>query len=314
VDTSRLHRRRRRHGRLRRGRTLVGERPRSRTAARSGRFGPSILGARADRLRAHLQRSGRELDVRSGTRGLARRRAQLLATRQGARRFRLDQRDGVCARPACRLRRLESARQRRLGLERCAAAFPAIEDRGDGVGAESAGHVRGCAAALRITDVSAQAHPLVRAYIEACGALGFPFTADFNGAQPEGVGIYQITTRNGLRDSTATAWLRPALRRSPTCNCCSTRRCMRIEFEARRATGVQYQRGNRWLSVRANKAVVLCAGSGQLAAAAAAVWHRACIAAAGSGNPGNPRTGPQWAATCRITLASPISTARACPR
>ncbi len=133
--------------------------------------------------------------------------------------------------------------------------FRAIEDRG-GVGAEAA-VTHG---ALRITDVSAQAHPLVRAYIEACAALGFPFTPDFNGPQPEGVGVYQITTRNGFRESTATAWLRPALRRSNLQLLLDTQ-VQRIDCEGSRATGVRYLRNGQTMAVRANKAVVLCAGS-----------------------------------------------------
>ena len=127
--------------------------------------------------------------------------------------------------------------------------FRAIEERGDGE-----------RSALRITDVSAQAHPLVRAYIEACTTLGFPFTPDFNGAQPEGVGIYQITTRNGFRDSTATAWLRPALKR-PNLQLLLDAQVLRLDFDGRRAVGVQYQRGNDTIGVRAGKAVVLCAGA-----------------------------------------------------
>lgn len=133
--------------------------------------------------------------------------------------------------------------------------FRAIEDRG-GIGPEAPL----TSGRLRITDVSTQAHPLVRAYIEACATLGFPFTPDFNGAQPEGVGIYQINTRNGVRDSTATAWLRPALRR-PNLQLLLDTQVLRIDFEGRRAVGVHYQRGNNTLVVRAGKAVVLCAGA-----------------------------------------------------
>ena len=134
--------------------------------------------------------------------------------------------------------------------------FRAIESRGD----ESGSGMTGARAALRITDVSAQAHPLVSAYIEACAALGYPFTPDFNGAQPEGVGIYPITTRNGLRDSTAASWLRPALARR-NLQLLLDAQVLRIDCEGRRATGVRYQRGGQTVAVRANKAVVLCAGS-----------------------------------------------------
>ena len=132
--------------------------------------------------------------------------------------------------------------------------FRAIEDRGGAQANDVSSPT------LRVTDVSAQAHPLVRAYIEACTTLGLSFTPDFNGAQPEGVGIYQINTRNGFRESTATAWLRPALGR-PNLQLLLDAQVLRIEFEGRRAIGVQYQRGNETLSVRAGKGVVLCAGA-----------------------------------------------------
>ncbi|MBS0388789.1 MAG: GMC family oxidoreductase N-terminal domain-containing protein [Proteobacteria bacterium] len=133
--------------------------------------------------------------------------------------------------------------------------FRAIEDRG-GEGAEAV-HTSG---RLRITDVSAQAHPLVRAYLQASAACGYSFTPDFNGAQPEGVGIYQITTRHGFRASTATAWLRPALAR-PNLQLLLDTQVLRIDFDGRRASGVQFRRGASTNAVRAHKAVVLCAGS-----------------------------------------------------
>ena len=133
--------------------------------------------------------------------------------------------------------------------------FRAIEDRG-GAGAE-APHTSG---RLRVTDVSTQAHPLVQSYIEACKRCGFAFTPDFNGEQPEGVGIYQITTHHGLRASTATAWLRPALGR-PNLQLLLDAQVLRIDCNGRRASRVQYRRGGESTAVRANKAVVLCAGS-----------------------------------------------------
>lgn len=139
--------------------------------------------------------------------------------------------------------------------------FRAIEDRGERNRAiDNDARESSARRALRITDVSAQAHPLVRAYIEACTSLGFSFTPDFNGTQPEGVGIYQITTRNGFRDSTATAWLRPALRRR-NLQLLLDAQVLRVEFEGRRALGVQYTRGIEPGSARATKAVVLCAGA-----------------------------------------------------
>lgn len=113
---------------------------------------------------------------------------------------------------------------------------------------------------LSITDVSAAAHPLCQAYIAAAATLGYSYTPDFNGTQPEGVGIYQITTRSGFRSSTATAFLRPALRRSNLQLALHTQ-AMRVDFEGRRAVGATYQRDGRTLTVRARKAVILAAGS-----------------------------------------------------
>jgi choline dehydrogenase len=114
---------------------------------------------------------------------------------------------------------------------------------------------------LRITDVSAQTHPLCQRYIEACAALGYPCTADFNGAQPEGVGLYQVLTRNGFRESTARAYLRPALTRF-NLTLRTRRHVTRILFEGTRATGVAYrdERGAE-VNVRATKSVVLSAGA-----------------------------------------------------
>ena len=50
-------------------------------------------------------------------------------------------------------------------------------------------------------------------FIAATQSLGFPLTTDFTGADSEGVGLRQGVIRGGRRESTARAYLRPALRR-----------------------------------------------------------------------------------------------------
>lgn len=57
-------------------------------------------------------------------------------------------------------------------------------------------------------------HPVSEAFFQACSALGHPANADFNGAQLEGYGIYDINTRDGQRDSSCTAYLHPAMTRA----------------------------------------------------------------------------------------------------
>jgi choline dehydrogenase len=113
--------------------------------------------------------------------------------------------------------------------------------------------------AIHISDVSADVHPLCQSFIDSCRALGLA-NQDFNGPRGEGVGIYQITTKDGRRESTAKSYLHPALRRS---NLALRLRAqvLRIIFEERRAVGVTYRHADRTLAARASKAVILCGGA-----------------------------------------------------
>ncbi len=119
---------------------------------------------------------------------------------------------------------------------------------------------RGRGGALRVTDVSRRLHPLARRFIEAGRQAGFPFNPDFNGAAQEGIGVYQINTRNGWRMSAAKAFLRPAAKRanvSVLCNAMVTR----ILFAGRRASGVEIRRGAQSRIVGARREVILAAGA-----------------------------------------------------
>jgi len=55
--------------------------------------------------------------------------------------------------------------------------------------------------------------PLVDAFAAAGLAAGHKTTPDYNGAQQEGFGVWQMTVRDGRRCSAADAYLRPALAR-----------------------------------------------------------------------------------------------------
>ncbi len=72
---------------------------------------------------------------------------------------------------------------------------------------------RGDSGPLYVNNVSNQYHPLTKTFIQAGQQLGFDYNADFNGKSQEGLGHYQITTKNGLRMSAARAYLHPALKR-----------------------------------------------------------------------------------------------------
>ncbi|MGW7486429.1 GMC family oxidoreductase [Streptomyces sp. NPDC054786] len=103
-------------------------------------------------------------------------------------------------------------------------------------------------------------HPLMAAYLAAAQEAGHPFTADFNGPEQDGVGYYHLTQRDGMRCSTAVAYLRPALAR-PNLEVLTGAQCTRILFDGDRASGVEVERGGELLQRRAEREVVLSAGA-----------------------------------------------------
>lgn len=121
---------------------------------------------------------------------------------------------------------------------------------------------RGRAGPVHVCDMTARVHPLTRRYLRAAQQAGLPLNPDFNGASQEGVGVYQITAKEGRRMSAARAFLRPAMRRR-NLEVVTRAHATRILFEGRRATGVEYRRGTRTVSVRARREVIVCAGAVQ---------------------------------------------------
>jgi choline dehydrogenase len=113
---------------------------------------------------------------------------------------------------------------------------------------------------MHVTDISARAHPLCGVFLNTARSLGFPVTEDFNGPTGEGVGIYHINTRGGWRDSSANAYLRPALRRR-NIKLVTNALATRILFDGNRATGLAYVRHGQEVTVTARREVVLCGGA-----------------------------------------------------
>lgn len=90
--------------------------------------------------------------------------------------------------------------------------------------------------------------------------LGVPRTDDFNSGDQEGVGYYQLFTKNGWRCSTAVAYLRPAQKRKNLRTEVNAQ-VMRVLFEGSRAVGVEYMQYGTRVTLRANKEVLLTAGA-----------------------------------------------------
>lgn len=123
------------------------------------------------------------------------------------------------------------------------------------------GPLHGIDGPLSVSDVSRHMHPLCQVYLEACRQLGFPTVADLNGERGDRAGLYPISTRDGRRESTATAYLKPA-RRRPNLTVVTEAHATRVLLEGRRAVGVAYRRaGSAEEMVRAAGEVILSAGS-----------------------------------------------------
>jgi choline dehydrogenase-like flavoprotein len=97
-------------------------------------------------------------------------------------------------------------------------------------------------------------------FVEAGQQAGFPHNRDFNGAQQEGVGMYQVTHRNGERFSAAKAYVTPNLSR-PNLKVITGAHATRILLEGKRATGVEYLQGGATQQVRARREVLVCGGA-----------------------------------------------------
>lgn len=133
--------------------------------------------------------------------------------------------------------------------------FKKLEDSDHGPSAS-----RGAGGPLHVSDVSGSVHPLCQAYLQSGAELGLTVNDDLNGASAEGVGIYQITTRNGLRESASTAYLHPAMKRAAL-TVRTDAQVTRILLSGTQATGVRFRLGGHVHEARARREVILSAGA-----------------------------------------------------
>jgi choline dehydrogenase-like flavoprotein len=105
-------------------------------------------------------------------------------------------------------------------------------------------------------------HPLVDQMLEAAVQAGHPANDDLNGETQDGVGRFQLTQRNGLRCSTADAYLHPVADR-PNLEVRHSCFVERIVFDGRRAVGVETVRLGVRETIRAEREVIVSAGAYQ---------------------------------------------------
>jgi choline dehydrogenase-like flavoprotein len=97
-------------------------------------------------------------------------------------------------------------------------------------------------------------------FVEAARQAGFKLNPDFNGADQEGVGMYQVTHKNGERWSAAKGYLTPNVAR-PNLEVVTGAHTTRILLEGRRAVGVEVRVGGALQQLKASREVLLCAGA-----------------------------------------------------
>jgi choline dehydrogenase len=103
-------------------------------------------------------------------------------------------------------------------------------------------------------------NPLCAAFIAAGRESGLPVTDDFNGPCPEGLGYFDSNRLHGRRQSTAVAFLRPAIQRS-NLRVETDAAADRILFAGRRAVGVEYLQAGINVRARAAREVILSCGT-----------------------------------------------------
>ena len=119
---------------------------------------------------------------------------------------------------------------------------------------------RGSSGPVGVSNVERDVHPLTNKYLEAGQELGFPLNRDYNGSHMEGVSVYQTTIVNGLRVSSASAYI--SKRNSGrNLRVITNAHVTKLIFDGRRATGVCFSQGNRETTVLTDGEVILSAGA-----------------------------------------------------
>ncbi len=134
-------------------------------------------------------------------------------------------------------------------------AYKAMEDNQAG-----ANEFRGVGGPLHISENHGELHPLCHDFIKSAEAAGLPFNPDFNGAEQEGAGYYQLTTKNGRRNSAARAFLRPAMKRANV-RVETHAHATRLLFDGTRVTGVEYMKGGATRTAMAAREVIVAGGA-----------------------------------------------------
>ncbi len=120
---------------------------------------------------------------------------------------------------------------------------------------------------LHVSDLRSP-NPFAQRFVQAAIQAGLPHNDDFNGHSQEGVGLYQVTQRNGERWNAARAYLHSGNAADTALNggrcglaVLTDTQALRIVFEGKRAVGVEVVRGGAVQILRARREIVVSSGA-----------------------------------------------------
>src|SRR5229473_143355 len=106
-------------------------------------------------------------------------------------------------------------------------------------------------------------NPVQQTFLQAAREAQFRIREDFNTEDHEGLGVYQVTQRNGERWSAARAYVHPHMATRANLRVETHAQTTRILFEGKRAVGVEYRQGEVTKQMRARREVILSSGAFQ---------------------------------------------------
>jgi choline dehydrogenase-like flavoprotein len=106
-------------------------------------------------------------------------------------------------------------------------------------------------------------NPVQEIYLQAAREAQFRINEDFNGAEQEGLGVYQVTQKNGERWSAARGYIHPFMENRKNLHVITGAHATRILFDGKRATGIEYRQGKETKRVIARREVILGLGAFQ---------------------------------------------------
>jgi choline dehydrogenase len=117
----------------------------------------------------------------------------------------------------------------------------------------------GASGPLNVMDLR-YVNTLTRAFLSAAGELGIQNNPDFNAENQDGVGLYQVTQRNGKRHGAAEAYLHSAQKRA-NLSVLTRAHATKVRIEKGRAAGVAYVRNGVSEEARADGETILSGGT-----------------------------------------------------